>query len=113
MVDMSHTTDLPNERQRRLILETGESLLRRFHAAYETDPVGTETENKRGQFTCWKRMLLMLYEESAAEEMIFEVSQRIGLSVPPGGPLAEDGTGYVGWDSYRHSGYVGKLPTAS
>jgi hypothetical protein len=107
---MSHVTDVPNERQRRLIAETGESLLKMFHTLYEKDPLGAETEYVRGQFTNWKRMLLMLYNEDEAEKMIYAASEKTGLSVPPGGPLADDGSGdYLGWDSYCHSGPIGKL----
>jgi hypothetical protein len=106
---MHQTTDLPNDRQRKLIIQSGEDLLKMFHEAYEKDPVGRETENLRGQFTNWKRMLLMLYSEPAAEEMIYSVSDRTRLSVPPGGPLAPDGDGYLMWDSYCHSGYIGRL----
>jgi hypothetical protein len=107
---MRHVPDVPNERQRRLIMETGESLLKMFHSLYEKEPLGVETEYHRGQFTNWKRMLLMLYNEDAAEKMIYGVSEQTRLSVPPGGPLADDGSGdYVGWDSYCHSGYIGKL----
>jgi hypothetical protein len=106
---MKHTTDIPNERQLKAIAESGETLLKAFHDAYERDPVGAETENRRGQFTCWKRMLLMLYKESAAEKIILAASERTGLSIPPGGPLAPDGDGYLMWDSYCHMGFIGRL----
>jgi hypothetical protein len=106
---MTHTADLPNERQKRAIAESGETLLKLFHDSYEKDPVCAETENLRGQFTCWKRMLLMLYNEAAAEEMILAASEKTRLSIPPGGPLAPDGDGYMNWDSYCHMGFIGRL----
>jgi hypothetical protein len=106
---MSHTVDAPNERQRKLIAENGESLLKMFHSSYGQNPTSPETEFLRGQFTGWKRMLLMLYDEAVAEEMILAVSVKTGLTVPHGGSLTADGGGYIGWDSYCHLGPTGKL----
>jgi len=106
---MKTATVLPDERQKRLLAEMGERLLKLFHTSYERDAVSPETENLRGQFTNWKRMVLMLCGDSFAEEMIYGVSERTRLSVPPGGPLADDGEGYMGWDSYCHQGFIGKL----
>jgi hypothetical protein len=106
---MAHTTEVPNERQRRVIAESGEALLKMFHSSYAQNSTSTETENLRGQFSCWKRMLLMLYNEAAAEEMILAVSERTGLTIPHGGPLTPEGDAYLGWDSYCHTGPIGKL----
>lgn len=99
---MSHTTDLPNDRQRKLIAEYGETLLTMFHDLYKRNPVSAETEKQRGEFTGWKRMVVMLYNEAAAEEMIYAVGRKTGLTIPHGGPLADDGSGYLGFDSYCH-----------
>jgi hypothetical protein len=106
---MSDTTDVPNERQRDAIVASGELLLKMFHSSYEQNPTSVDTENLRGQFSCWKRMLLMLYNEAVAEEIILGVSEKAGLTIPPSGPLTPDGDGYIGWDSYCHMGPIGKL----
>jgi hypothetical protein len=106
---MSRTTDLPNDRQRQVIAESGESLLKVFHMMYEQNSAGTETEFYRGQLSCWKKMLVALYSEGAAEEMIMAASKAAGLSMPHGGPLADDGKGYMGFDSYCHLGPIGPL----
>ena len=105
---MKYSTDLP-ERLRKTIADSGEILLKSFHDAYEQNPVGAETEFWRGQFSCWKQMLNMIYGQSIAEPIILGVSKKTRLSIPPAGLLAPDGDGYIGWDSNCHMGYIGKF----
>ena len=51
-----------------------------------------------------------MFGEKAAEGMILQVREMTRLSIPPAGPLAQDGQGYIGWDSGCDMGYIGKLP---
>src|SRR5713226_5100932 len=96
------------EQKKRDLLEHGKRVLESFHTSYEEDPVGTETEFRRGQFINWRYMLGIMFGERVAEEMILQVREMTRLSIPPAGPLAEDGQGYIGWDSGCDIGYIGK-----
>jgi hypothetical protein len=93
----------------KFLTEDGERLLNAFHYEYERSQTGPHTEFRRGQFAHWKQMLFMLFEESDAETIVLEVSNKTGLSIPPAGTLSPDKTGYEGPDSASHGGYVGKL----
>jgi hypothetical protein len=94
----------------RALLEHGKRLLEMFHAAYAGEPIGRETEFRRGLFTEWRHMLDLLYGRGIAERLTEVVSKLAGFSIPPAGPLSDDGESYVGFDSGAHMGYVGKLP---
>jgi len=59
----------------------GESLLKRFHAEYATDPAGRETEFLRGVFTGWRDTLHTLYQDRA-EEIVERVLGNTGLTIP-------------------------------
>lgn len=100
---------VPNDAMRQRLAEYGEQLLKMFHAEYEKNPVGAETEFDRGQFISWRMMLAMFYGEAIAGEIIEAVSKKTRLSIPPAGPLSPDGQGYIGWDSGCHMGYIGKM----
>lgn len=106
---MKPKTVVSEEAQRRRVIAHGEYLLKFFHQDYADNPLSLRTENMRGQLTDWKRMVVLLYGESEGEDIIFGVSQTTGLSIPHGGPLSDDGSGYVGFDSYCHMGFIGKL----
>jgi len=108
IVTMKLTTETLDERRRKAIAEHGESLLKMFHDAYQANPVGTETEFRRGQFIEWRRSLPLFYDERTAEEMIEAVSEKTRLTIPHAGTLSEDGAGYMGWDSGCHT-YIGRL----
>ncbi len=90
----------PNTEQR--LVEHGKRLLESFHAAYASEPIGRETEFRRGLFTEWRHALDLLFGRAIAQRLTDTVSKLNGLSV--------DGESYVGFDSGAHMGYVGKLP---
>jgi hypothetical protein len=92
------------------LLERGKQLLEWFHAAYAKDPIGRETEFRRGQFTDWRHMLDLLFGRATAQRLTETASELTSLSIPPAGPLADDGQGYLGFDSGCHMGYIGELP---
>lgn len=106
---MNPRSGVPDPKVGKVLAERGEFLLKAFHSEYEKDPVGLQTEFWRGQFIDWRQMLHIFYGDSAAEGMIEGVSNRTRLSIPPAGPLSDNGDGYIGWDSCCHMGYIGKL----
>ncbi len=83
----------PNTEQR--LVEHGKRLLESFHAAYASEPIGRETEFRRGLFTEWRHALDLLFGRAIAQRLTDTVSKLNGLSVPPAGPLSDDGESYV------------------
>ena len=59
----------------------GEFLLKSFHAEYEKDPSGRETEFLRGDFAGWRDTLHTLYHDSA-EEIVDRVLAKTCLAIP-------------------------------
>jgi hypothetical protein len=63
------------------LVAQGEFLLKSFHAEYEKDPAGCETEFLRGDFAGWHDTLHTLYHD-CAEEIVDRVLARTGLTIP-------------------------------
>jgi hypothetical protein len=63
------------------LVTQGKSLLKRFHAEYEKDPAGRETEFFRGDFTGWRDTLHTLYHD-CAEEIVDRVRANTCLTIP-------------------------------
>jgi hypothetical protein len=80
------------------LVDQGGFLLRTFHNEYQRNRVGRETEFWRGSLACWRGMLHELFPKNA-EAVLSRVRQSTGLPIPHRGPLSEDGTGYMGFDS--------------
>ncbi|MGA9903496.1 MAG: hypothetical protein WBQ39_16275 [Terriglobales bacterium] len=59
----------------------GELLLMSFHAEYEKDPAGRETEFFRGDFVGWRDTLHTLYHD-CAEEIVDRVIAKTCLTIP-------------------------------
>src|SRR5712664_3105302 len=97
-----------NPATEKAVIEHGQRLLEQFHSAYESDPVGRETEFRRGQFIGWRHLLNAIFGSRVAQNLTEEVSDLAGLTIPHAGPLADHGQGYIGWDSGCHA-FVGKL----
>ncbi|HLK21216.1 MAG TPA: hypothetical protein VKT81_19835 [Bryobacteraceae bacterium] len=91
------------------LMQHGVDLLKAFHEYYKQDPVSAATEFRRGLVTEWKSLLRMIYGDSTAETIVLGASKQAKLSIPPGGPLAEDGRSYYGFDSMCHTGFVGPI----
>jgi hypothetical protein len=91
------------------LVSHGEHLLEMFHEDYACNHVGATTEFYRGMVTAWRQILNLLYGERVAEELVLRVRASTKLSVPPAGPLSEDGTGYMGFDSGSDGGFIGKI----
>lgn len=86
----------------------GAQLLKTFHDEYARDPVGRDTEFRRGRITEWRQLMNFIYGTGTAELIVRAARQEAGLTIPHAGPLLEDGTGYCGFDSGADT-YVGKL----
>jgi hypothetical protein len=65
------------------LVEQGEALLTTFHAEYEKDPAGVETEFARGEVTGWRTTLHTLYRDYA-EDVVNRVLAKTGLTIPGG-----------------------------
>jgi hypothetical protein len=63
------------------LVAQGEFLLKAFHAEYEKDPAGRETELLRGGFAGWRDTLHTLYHE-CAEEIVDRVLAKACLTIP-------------------------------
>jgi hypothetical protein len=83
--------------------------LKSFHERYNQNPVSAVTEFRRGLVTEWKSLLRLIYGDSTAETIVLGASKQVKLSIPPGGPLTEDGKGYYGFDSMCHTGFIGPI----
>ena len=59
------------------LVAQGEFVLKAFHAAYQKDATGRETEFLRGDFVGWRDTLHTLYHESA-DEIVDLVLARTG-----------------------------------
>jgi hypothetical protein len=91
------------------ILEHGRRLLEGFHSAYEKDPIGRETEFRRGEVSTWRQLLGTIYGQRIAQDLTEKISEATRLTIPHCGLLADDGDGYLGFDSGCHM-FIGKLP---
>jgi hypothetical protein len=87
----------------------GVDLLKSFHEQYSQNPVSAATELRRGRVAEWKTLLCLIYGEGTAESIVLGASKQARLSIPPSGPLTEDGKGYYGFDSMCHSGFIGPI----
>lgn len=101
----------PEARLTKALVEHGETILKYFHEEYLKNPKSPGTEFERGKVTEWRHLLVLLYGEMNAEEIILAARNNTRLSIPPAGMLADDGKGYVGFDSGCDSGYIGKIDT--
>jgi len=59
--------------------------------------------------TEWRHLLDLLYGERITEELVLRARNKVKLSVPPAGPLTDDGNGYIGWDSGCDMGFIGRI----
>jgi hypothetical protein len=91
------------------LMQHGVELLKLFHEHYKQNPVRAATEFRRGLVTEWKSLLRMVYGDGTAETIVLGASKHAKLSIPPGGPLTEDGKGYYGFDSMCHTGFIGPI----
>jgi hypothetical protein len=91
------------------LMQHGAELLKMFHEEYSRNSVSPATEFRRGIVTEWKRLLCLIYGERNAEPIVLGASKLVKLSIPPAGPLTEDGKGYYGFDSMCHSGFIGPI----
>lgn len=90
------------------MMDHGAELLKSFHEHYNQDPVSAATEFRRGLVTEWKSLLRLIYGEGNAETIVLGASKQAKLSIPPSGPLTEDGKGYYGFDSMCHT-FIGPI----
>ena len=63
------------------LVAQGEFLLETFHAEYEKDPAGYETEFLRGDLAGWRNTLHTLYHD-CAEEIVDRVLAKTCLAIP-------------------------------
>ena len=63
------------------LVEQGELLLKAFHAEFEKDPAGNETEFLRGDLAGWRDTLHTLYHD-CAEEIVDRVHAKTCLALP-------------------------------
>jgi hypothetical protein len=90
------------------LMQHGAEVLKSFHEHYNKNPVSAATEFRRGRVAEWKGLLCLIYGERNAEPIVLGASKLAKLSIPPGGPLTEDGKGYYGFDSICHT-FIGPL----
>jgi hypothetical protein len=64
------------------LVEQGELLLKTFHAEYEKDTAGVETEFARGELTARRSTLHALYQDY--EDIVNRVVTRTRLGIPDG-----------------------------
>jgi len=86
----------------------GATLLERFHHEFEKNPEDRDTEYQRGRVTGYRHLLSFIYGEHQTEVIVDAASRKAGYTIPPAGPMTEDGKGYYGFDSGAHT-YIGKL----
>jgi hypothetical protein len=65
------------------LVEQGELLLKTFHAEYEKEPAGLESEFARGELIGWRSTLHTLYRDYA-EDIVSRVVIRTRLTIPDG-----------------------------
>jgi hypothetical protein len=63
------------------LVEQGELLLKTFHAEYEKDAAGVETEFARGELIGWRGALHTMYRDYA-EDIVTRVITRTCLPIP-------------------------------
>ncbi len=63
------------------LVEQGELLLKNFHAEYEKDPAGWNTEFARGELTGWRSTLHTLYRDYG-EDVVNRAIARARLTIP-------------------------------
>jgi hypothetical protein len=63
------------------LVNQGEFILKTYHAEYEKDPAGGETEFLRGNLAGWRETLHTLYHDGA-EEIVERVAAKTHLDVP-------------------------------
>jgi hypothetical protein len=97
-----------NEGELKRLAAHGAILLKRFHEEYEKDPENRDTEYQRGQVTGYRHLLDSIYGERQSRQIVEAASSEAGYTIPPAGPMTEDGKGYYGFDSGSHT-YIGKL----
>jgi hypothetical protein len=97
-----------DDREVKQLASYGATLLKYFHQEFEKDPEHRDTEYRRGQVTAYRHLLDFIYGARQTEGIVDEASREAGYTVPPAGPMTEDGKGYYGFDSGSHT-YIGKL----
>jgi len=65
------------------LVEQGENLLKTYHADYDKDPAGSDTEFVRGELTGWRSTLHTLYRDYG-EDVVSRVVTRTHLTIPDG-----------------------------
>src|SRR4051812_6415838 len=72
----------PDKEKLRALAGELASVLTMFHKRYETDPVGRNTEYRRGMVTGWRQALHSTYGERAAQEIVEAASLEAGYTIP-------------------------------
>ena len=83
------------------LVAQGEFLLKTFHAEYEKDPAGYETEFLRGDLAGWRNTLHTLYHE-CAEEIVDRVLAKTCLAIPDS--RGQSGVTYAFLEAILHEG---------
>ena len=65
------------------LVEQGVDFSKAFHAEFEKDPTGSETQFLRGQFSGWRSTLHTEYHDGA-EEIVARVLTETRLAIPTG-----------------------------
>jgi hypothetical protein len=65
------------------LVEQGEFLLKTFHAEYQKDPAGWNTEFMRGNLAGWRSTLHTLFHDYG-EDVVNRVLTKTCLSIPDG-----------------------------
>lgn len=65
------------------LVEQGEFLVKTYHAEYDKDPTGWNTEFVRGNLIGWRSTLHTLYGD-CAEDVVKRVGARTCLTIPDG-----------------------------
>jgi hypothetical protein len=74
---------LQNAETMNRLVEQGEFLLKTFHAEYDKDPEGANSEFARGNLMGWRSTLHTLYRDYA-EDIVNRVLTRTHLTLPDG-----------------------------
>lgn len=74
---------LQNAETMNRLVEQGEFLLKTFHAEYDKDPGGANSEFARGNLVGWRSTLHTLYRDYG-EDIVNRVLNRTRLTLPDG-----------------------------
>ena len=87
----------------------GALVLTMFHEEYAKNPSSRETEFRRGHVAEWRHLLDFIYGSHTTDQIVDAARAESGYTIPPAGPMTEDGDGYYGFDSGADT-YIGKIP---